>query len=175
MASLSPRHSLPLALLCTGVLSLQARAPRTLDHPITPVPSAQVDITDAFWTPRMEANRTVSIQHVFARSQGRGGGGPAQLIEAAAFMLAKRRDPALEQQVDGAIARQAALINARAENPDAGIRTSGVLRPPSPTTRRPARRRPLTRPSKRPAPWPTPTDPERRPTSPVTRAENRAH
>ncbi len=133
MASLIPRRIFrliplaPLVLLCTGALALHAGPPSTADYPITPVPSSQVDITDAFWTPRMEANRAVSIQHVFARSQERGGGSPAQLIEAAAYMLAKRRDPALEQQVDDAISRQAALIDARTGNSDAGIRTSGTF------------------------------------------------
>ena len=39
------------------------------------------------------------------RSEANGGTAPAQLIEAAAYMLADRKDPALEAHVDRVIAR----------------------------------------------------------------------
>jgi hypothetical protein len=114
-------------LLCGGVVALDAWIQPPPDYPLTPVSYAQVDITDAFWSHRIEVNRTVSIQHVFARSEERGGGAPAQLIEAAAYMLAKRRDPALEEHVDRLIERTAAGIESRSANPDAAIRTSGTF------------------------------------------------
>jgi hypothetical protein len=62
-------------------------------NPIRPVPQAQVDITDEFWAASSKPIRTVSIQHVFDRSEERGGRAPAQLIEAAGDMLSKRPDP----------------------------------------------------------------------------------
>ena len=82
------RRFLPLLFLCGGVMVLDAWTAPPPDYPLTPVSYAQVDITDAFWSQRIEVNRTKSIQHVFARSEERGGSAPAQLIEAAAYMLA---------------------------------------------------------------------------------------
>jgi len=117
--------------LCVGCLALVggARAPSDvgLDYPIHPVPLAQVDITDDFWAQRLELNRTVSIQHVFDRSEEHGGRAPAQLIEAAAYMLAKRPDAALAKRVDDLIEAVAAGIDARAADPEAAIRTQGTF------------------------------------------------
>lgn len=121
------RSRLLLVFVCGSLLTPSAWTQTRPDYPIKPVPHSQVTIDDAFWVPRMEANRTVSIQHVFARSEGRGGGGPAQLIEAAAYMLAKRADPALEARVDALIDRVAAGIDSRSGNPDAAVRTSGAF------------------------------------------------
>jgi DUF1680 family protein len=126
---MKPRRGvLLLASLWAALLFLStARAQRGPDFLIQPVPPADVEIADAFWTPRLEANRTVSIQHVFDRSQRNGGAGPAQLIEAAAYMLASRGDPSLEQRADRLIDRLAAGTDSRSANPDAAIRTSGTF------------------------------------------------
>jgi DUF1680 family protein len=97
------------------------------DHSITPVPPSRVTIDDAFWTRKIEVNRTVSIQHVFGRSEERGGTAPAQLIEGAAHMLEARPDPALEQQVDALIARVARGMDARGGDPNAAVRTQGTF------------------------------------------------
>ena len=116
--------------LCAGSLALVAQRPVAdvgPDYPIRPVPQAQVDITDEFWARKLEANRTVSIQHVFDRSEERGGRAPAQLIEAAGDMLSKRPDPALEKRVDDLIERIAAGIDARGSDPEAAIRTQGTF------------------------------------------------
>jgi DUF1680 family protein len=119
---------IPLAIVLAGVaVSLTAYGQKPLDDAITPVPPSKVTIDDAFWTRKIEVNRTVSIQHVFARSEERAGTAPAQLIEAAAHMLEARRDPALERQVDALIARIATGIDARSGNPDAAIRTQGTF------------------------------------------------
>src|SRR5579862_7258972 len=86
-----------------------------------PVPTADVQITDAFWAPKMEVNRRVSLPHVLARSQERGGSGPAQLVEAAGYMLeAHRDDPALVQIADQMVDRFAAGSAARASRPELG-------------------------------------------------------
>lgn len=116
--------SLAIVGVSAAVIGAFAPAAPTLDYTIAPVPAARVVIDDAFWAPKIEANRTVSIQHVFARS---GNGGPPQLIEAAAYMLRVRKDPALEKQVDDLIARTAAGIDSRAGNADAMVRTQGTF------------------------------------------------
>jgi DUF1680 family protein len=121
------RPPLSAALACSALLALAAWVRPAPDFPIRPVPPAQVDITDAFWSQKIEANRTVSIQHVFDRSEERGGQAPAQLIEAAAYMLQKRSDPALAARIDALIARVAAGIDARSGNAEAIIRTSGTF------------------------------------------------
>src|SRR6185436_1217743 len=116
--------------LCAGGLAVVAQRPVAdvgPDYPIRPVPQAQVDITDEFWARKLEANRTVSIQHVFDRSEERGGRAPAQLIEAAGDMLSKRPDAALEKRVDDLIERVAAGIDARGSDPEAAIRTQGTF------------------------------------------------
>ena len=115
------------ALALSALLLAGAAPERRSDDPITPVPASQVNITDAFWAPKIERNRTVSIQHVFARSEANGGLAPAQLIEAAADMLSKRPDAALEKHIDDVIARFAAGIDGRAANPEASVRTAGTF------------------------------------------------
>ena len=116
------------SLIAVGALLFPAaRAQRGPDFPIRPVPWADVEIDDGFWSSRLEANRTASIQHVFDRSEERDGRAPAQLIEAAAYMLAKRGDPVLEKRVDALIDRTVAAIDGRNANPEAAIRTSGTF------------------------------------------------
>src|SRR5262245_33457741 len=96
----------PAVVLAAGHTSPSGSdSPDNVDDSIRPIPYSQVDITDSFWSQKIQANRTVSIQHVFDRSEERGNGGPAQLIEAAAYMLAKRPDAALEHRVDALIDR----------------------------------------------------------------------
>jgi hypothetical protein len=125
---MSIRYATSAAALACAVLVLGAAAQQAPVRMASPVPASQVRITDAFWTPRIEANRTKSIQHVFDRSEGRnGGGGPPQLIEAAAHMLAERPDAALERRVDALIDRLAAGIDTRVDNADAAIRTQGTF------------------------------------------------
>jgi DUF1680 family protein len=120
------RLAVAIAAASLGVW-LPAGGQPPLDYSITPVPPSRVTIDDAFWTRKIEVNRTVSIQHVFARSEERGGTAPAQLIEGAAHMLEARPDPALEQQVDALIARVARGMDARSGDPDAAVRTQGTF------------------------------------------------
>jgi len=95
------------------------------DYSIRPVPFTQVEITDEFWAPKMEVNRAVSIPYVFKKSEENGGTGNPRVIEAAAYTLAKRRDPALEQYVDQQIDKLVAGMEARGSDPDRAIRVSG--------------------------------------------------
>ena len=72
------------------------------DYPVSPIPLTQVEIHDEFWTPRIEANRAVSIWHCFERTKDGGEFNISKLIEAAAFMLAKRPDGRLRGRSDEA-------------------------------------------------------------------------
>ncbi|HSV73661.1 MAG TPA: beta-L-arabinofuranosidase domain-containing protein [Chthonomonadales bacterium] len=107
---------------------------------LEPVPFTQVRIADVFWAPRQETNRTVSIPHSLAMLERSGNlrnmdlaaagkrdgySGPVfmdsdlyKAIEAAAFSLAARPDPALDAEVDRIVAHIAA-----AQMPDGYLNT----------------------------------------------------
>src|SRR5262245_20491704 len=97
------------------------------DYAIVPIPQSQVDITDAFWAPKIEINRTVSIQHIIKKYEENGRVDSPRIIEAASYMLAKRPDPALERIVDPLIERAIADATTRSANPDRAVRLSGNL------------------------------------------------
>jgi len=100
------------------------------DYPLRPVPFTRVAISDAFWLPRLETNRTVTIPFIFKKDQETGridnfaiAGGLAQgkyrgeryndtdvykTIEGASYSLSVRADPELEKTLDGVIAKIAA-------------------------------------------------------------------
>jgi DUF1680 family protein len=92
---------------------------------IRPVPLTSVSIRDAFWAPRMDANRRVSIWHCFDRMQGNDAFGVSKLIEAAAYMLALEPDPRLEAYVDGRIAAMVSALQSRLAAPDSAVRVPG--------------------------------------------------
>src|SRR3984885_7763258 len=107
-------------LFYTGSLQAQQR-----DYPIRPLPFTQVRLTDSFWSPRIERNRTVTIPASFARceSTGRvanfvkaakrqGKFGTKfpfddtdiyKTIEGASYSLAVHPDPVLKAYVDALI------------------------------------------------------------------------
>ena len=122
-----PRLVLTAIAACGLFVWVAARESDAPDYPIRPVPASRVTITDAFWSAKIEVNRTVSIQHVFDRSEEHGGMAPAQLIEAAAYMLRTRRDPVLEARVDALIERFAKGIDARLNTPETSVRTAGTF------------------------------------------------
>jgi DUF1680 family protein len=97
----------PIACLAFAGCS---REPR--DYAARAVPLSQVEIADEFWSPRLETNRTVSIQHCFRKLEETKRS-DLRLVEAAAYMLAKRRDAGLEQYTDGLIDRAVARIEAQ--------------------------------------------------------------
>jgi uncharacterized protein len=80
--------------------SSQPVNPEHPDYPLFPLPLHDVDITDEFWSPRIEKARTVSLPTLldFASRSGQRFE-DSRLFEAAAYFLAKNSDPALEQQV----------------------------------------------------------------------------
>lgn len=96
-----------------------------LDYPLRPVTLDRVDITDAFWRPRMEANRRVSLRYCFDHFDRGGDFGVSKLIEAAAYMLRKHPDPDLEAYVDDRIERIVQGLERRIERPRESVRVSG--------------------------------------------------
>src|SRR5476651_1635948 len=58
-----------LALVVCAPPRSSATAPASPDYPIHAVPLADVTVTDRFWRPRMETNRTVSIPHILHQNE----------------------------------------------------------------------------------------------------------
>ncbi|MCP4641505.1 MAG: glycoside hydrolase family 127 protein [bacterium] len=105
-------------------------ATTTGDYPLTPVPFTQVRIEDAFWRPRMDVNKNVTISYCFQKSEETGrisnfakAGGLEEgafegiffndsdvfkIIEGAAYALALEPDPELDAYLDDLIAKIAA-------------------------------------------------------------------
>lgn len=99
--------------------------PAPSDYPLRPVRFRDVRVTDSFWRPRMEANREVALRYCFDRFENDSGFSLSKLIEAAAYMLDERPDPALaayvERRVDGLLA----TLDERVEAPEDSVRVSG--------------------------------------------------
>ncbi|MBE0698174.1 MAG: glycoside hydrolase family 127 protein, partial [Anaerolineaceae bacterium] len=94
----------------------------TTKRQLKPVPFTQVRFDDAFWAPRIETNRKVTLRHIYKKLQetGRisafdlnferevpspvvlifGDSDPAKWIEAASYSLATHPDPELEEMVN---------------------------------------------------------------------------
>lgn len=147
------KHFIPLAALLLAPL---AALPATSAEPrpragLREVPFNQVSVDDAFWSPRLEALQTVTLPGLldlaekqgridnFAIVAGRKTGkiriancsdAPVyKLIEAAAYSLAWRRDPALEKRVDGIIE-----LIAAAQDKDGYLNTQFALPLEDPAT-----------------------------------------
>lgn len=123
------RRTRPLMLLSL-LLAAAACSPSAPDYAITPVPFSAVQVEDAFWGPRLETNREVTIPYDFQRCEETGrianfarAGGLEEgdfegiyyndsdvykVIEGAAYALALEPDAELEAYVDGVIAKIAA-------------------------------------------------------------------
>jgi DUF1680 family protein len=130
------------------VLPRTAKAP-TKDYPIRAVPLTSVRITDNFWAPKREINRTVTIPHIMQENELTGRvdnflkaakkkSGPYQgqryndtdvykVIEAASWSLATHPDPALDKKVDDLIG-----IVAAAQEPDGYLYTPRTVDPANP-------------------------------------------
>ncbi len=117
------------------------------DYPLTPVHFRRVSLTDSFWLPRLETNRTVTIPSIFRkceeygridnfrRAAGRLPGPYAgrmpfedtdvyKAIEGASYSLAQAPDPQLEAYLDSLIQTIAA-----AQEPDGYLYTNRTIDP----------------------------------------------
>jgi len=142
---------LPGDLLLAAALALapsaeagSARAPAA-DYPIRPVPFTAVAIEDAFWSPRLETNRRVTLRHNFAKCETThrvrniavaGGLEPGsfeglfgfndsdvyKVIEGASYSLRLGPDPELDRYLDEVIAKIAA-----AQEDDGYLYTAGTI------------------------------------------------
>jgi DUF1680 family protein len=117
----------------------------TADYPIRPVPFTAVAIDDAFWSPRLETNRRVTVRHDFDKCEtthrirnfavagklepgqfeglfGFNDSDVYKVIEGASYSLRLRLDPELDRYLDGVIAKIAA-----AQEGDGYLYTAGTI------------------------------------------------
>lgn len=121
---------LPIIVLsCLLCFACSKDEPR--DYPIQPVPFTEVELTDTFWRPRMETNRSATIPHILGKCEASGrfdnfaiAGGLKEgehrgiypfddtdvykVLEAASYALMLRPDPELQDELDRIIALVAA-------------------------------------------------------------------
>jgi DUF1680 family protein len=132
------------SLVITG-----CRKPSAGDYPIQPVPFTQVQVTDSFWLPKIETNRTVTIPFAFRKSEETGrianfavagkvipgkfcskygydDSDVYKIIEGAAYSLATHPDPKLEAYLDSL-----ANLIAKAQEPDGYLYTMRTINPDS--------------------------------------------
>lgn len=131
---------------CLVVIACLGAAAEKQDYPIAPVPFTAVKVTDSFWAPRIETNRTVTIPAIFRKCEETGridnfaiAGGLLKgeykgeryndtdvykTIEGASYSLMVNPDPALERYLDGVIAKIAA-----AQEPDGYLYTPRTASP----------------------------------------------
>lgn len=128
-------------LVALGVISCGKPAYTQPDAPIQEVPFTQVHLSDSFWLPRIETNRTVSIPSAFKECEKNGrfdnfaiaaglkkgehrgdfsfdDTDPYKVIEGASYSLAVKYDPQLDHYLDSVI-----NIIAAAQEPDGYLTT----------------------------------------------------
>lgn len=147
-------RNVAVLFVLAGTVAAWAQAPtlprvKGPDYAIQPVPLTDVQITDRFWRPRLETNRTVTIPHIMRENERTGRVANFQkaagtlngeyvgqryndtdvykIIEAASWTLAKHRDVALERNVDDLIA-----LIAAAQEPDGYVYTPRSVDPKRP-------------------------------------------
>jgi DUF1680 family protein/peptidoglycan/xylan/chitin deacetylase (PgdA/CDA1 family) len=122
---------------------------RVPDYAITPVPAAQVTLTDTFWAPKLETNRRVTIPHIMRENESTGrvdnfrkaaGQMPGtyagrrfndtdiyKILEAASLSLKAKPDPVLEKKIDDLIA-----LIAASQEPDGYLFPARTIDPKNP-------------------------------------------
>ncbi len=140
------------ALLSLGLAFLWLRGQYPVmkpDYPIQPVDFASVKLTDEFWAPRLEINRTITIPYLFKMNEESGRVDNFRIaaglktgkhtgkryndsdifkaMEAAAYSLRLHPDPELKAKLDDLIA-----IIAKAQEPDGYIFTTRKINPKNP-------------------------------------------
>ncbi|HEY1019027.1 MAG TPA: glycoside hydrolase family 127 protein [Sediminibacterium sp.] len=135
----------PVVLLCSFFFSVILYGQQK-DYAIQAVPFTQVSLTDQFWLPRIQTNRTVTIPASFERCESTGrvknfimaaqkqgkfctrypfdDTDIYKTIEGASFSLALYPDPTLEAYIDSLI-----TIIGNAQEPDGYLYTSRTINP----------------------------------------------
>lgn len=135
----------PIVLFCSLFFSVVVFGQQK-DYAIQSVPFTQVSLTDQFWLPRIQTNRTVTIPASFERCESTGrvknfimaaqkqgkfctrypfdDTDIYKTIEGASFSLALYPDPALEAYIDSLI-----TIIGNAQEPDGYLYTSRTINP----------------------------------------------
>ncbi len=133
-------------LLFVALLYCGAVAAQNKDYSITPVSFTQVKLTDHFWSPKIETNRTVTIPASFARCENTGRVKNFEMaaaksgkfctkypfddtdiyktIEGASYSLAVHPDPQLDHYLDSMI-----TIVGKAQEPDGYLYTARTIDP----------------------------------------------
>lgn len=148
------KKQLAIFLFILVILAIQAPGS---DYPVKPVPFTNVQISDHFWLPRLETNRTVTIPFAFKKCAETGridnfakaagllkgehigqrynDSDVFKVIEGASYSLTIKKDPKLEKYLDGLIAKIAAaqekdgyLYTARTINPEKPVPGTGEKR-----------------------------------------------
>jgi DUF1680 family protein len=132
-----------------------AAGPAPRDYPVKLVPFTAVHLDDAFWAPRLETNRAVTIPHAFGQCQASGrmnnferaatvlrgenienrkppgfpfdDTDPYKVLEGASCALAVQPDPKMSAYLDSLIAKFAA-----AQEPDGYLYTTRTIDPAHP-------------------------------------------
>ncbi len=96
------------------------------DYDVETVPFTSVNIQDDFWAPKIEVNRTVSIQHCLAMHEETGNLASPKYVEGAAYMLMNRDDSELEAYMDELIDKMVNRLETRIqEKPESAVLVSG--------------------------------------------------
>jgi uncharacterized protein len=150
--------ALVVAVTLTTVAAARHQSARSKpdhDYPVQPVPFTAVHLNDAFWAPRIDTNRQVTIPFAFqqcelsgrvdnferaakalrgeALANTKAPGYPFddsdlyKVIEGASYVLSVTPDPKLDAYVDGMIAKIAA-----AQEPDGYLYTTRSINPQNP-------------------------------------------
>jgi DUF1680 family protein len=141
--------ALMLMVGASGAEHSRVAAASLSGYAIRPVPATAVQLTDHFWRPRLEINRTVTIPHIMRENEQTGRvdnflkaahkvAGPYEgqryndtdvykVIEAASYALRRAPDPALDKKLDALVA-----IVAAAQEPDGYLYTPRSVDPKNP-------------------------------------------
>ena len=152
-----PRRKFVIGLIGAAVLYGWQASDNSIrvDYPIRPVRFTDVHVTDEFWAPRIETNRTVSIPTAFDQCERTGrienftraaqvlrglelkdkhapgfpfdDTDPYKVLEGASYALSVKPDPKLDAYLDGMIAKIAA-----AQEPDGYLYTTRTIDPEHP-------------------------------------------
>ncbi len=139
-------YCVPVLAVAFAIGACAGGRPAPNDYPITPVPFTAVRVTDAFWAPRIETNRTVTIPAIFKKCEETGridnfaiAGGLMKgeykgeryndtdvykTVEGASYSLMVHPDAELDRYLDGVIAKIAA-----AQEPDGYLYTPRTASP----------------------------------------------